>query len=120
MDRRRWKLWVVGIALAQLLIIGVEVAQWPTPDEAEMLAAKIAVGATREQVAKALRLSEVPTVKTRATEVTIHYFDDGSECEIRFDSNSLVYAVRIAPSPPVPPLTRLRRTLARAFPFLGE
>ena len=33
--RNRWKLWVAGIALVQLLVIGVDVAlQWPTRSEA--------------------------------------------------------------------------------------
>jgi hypothetical protein len=44
MNRRSWKVWVAGIALVQLLAIGVEVALWPTPSEAEQMAAHIRVG----------------------------------------------------------------------------
>src|SRR5258708_2146355 len=49
MYRGRWKLWVAGIALAQLLVIGAAVALvWPS--EAEWVTAKIEVGMRRDQV----------------------------------------------------------------------
>ena len=45
MDRRRWKLWVAGIALMQLLVIGVDAALlWPMPSEAEVVADRLRVG----------------------------------------------------------------------------
>jgi hypothetical protein len=51
MDSRRWKVWVAGIALVQLLVIGVEVALlWPTLSEAEQWANRIDVGMTWDQL----------------------------------------------------------------------
>jgi hypothetical protein len=47
-------------------------------------------------------------------------FLDGSSIVITLDGGGHVGHIKTTPPDPVPPLTRLRRTLARALPFLGE
>jgi hypothetical protein len=51
MKRRSWKVWVAGIALVQLLVIGVDVALlWPEMSEVDELATFVRPGMTEEQV----------------------------------------------------------------------
>jgi hypothetical protein len=123
----RWKLWVAGIALVQLLVIGAAVALvWPS--EAEWVAAKIEVGMRREQVWAVVNPSpsawQPPSTFFDESPWVLNYAD-GSILLIEFTPRvearpERVAWVRTTPLPPVHPLTRLRRTLARVFPVLGE
>jgi hypothetical protein len=107
-----------------LLLAGAIVAAllWLLPCEAEREASLIRVGMTREQVAAAMCLPEVNTVEPTGPTSAYYLFEDGSLFEIRFDADLLVSSVRTTPqySTPLSPLDRLRRVLARAFPFLEE
>jgi hypothetical protein len=119
--RRSWKVWVAGIALAQLLVVGVDVAlRWPQqPSEAEREAAKIKLRMTQEQVVVALGF-EGPTFVYLAPPVWQRY-DDESRLILAYDSFSgRVISVDAFLPPPIHPLTLLRRTAARVLPFLGE
>jgi hypothetical protein len=123
----RWKLWVAGIALGQLLVIGVDVAiLWPEPCEAEQFAARLRVGMTESEVldtAGDLGMSWGGTLR-----VQMHHrlFDDGSSLTVamcwsgRRGEDRRVGNFEVIPPTLVHPLTRLRRTLARSFPLLGE
>ena len=126
MKRRSWKIWVAGIALAQLLVVGVEVALlWPDRSEAEEAAAPIQVGMTAEQyqeVHKSIANSRwTEIVGGSSYEAYDYMFDDGSRLVVTVQPiNGAVTSIRASASKTVPPLTRLRRTLARALPFLAE
>jgi hypothetical protein len=119
MKRRSWKVWLAGIALAQLLFIGVDVALWPMPSEAERAATRLHEGMAREQVLEVV--SEDHPGHGRPCGEQWH-FDDESILFVYYDgvSDNRVIVIHVATPHPVPPLTRLRRTLARAFPFLKE
>jgi hypothetical protein len=120
-------MWVAGIALAQLLVIGVDVALlWPS--EAEWVAARIDAGMRRDQVWEVVNPSpsawQPPSTFFDESPWVLNYAD-GSILTIEFTPPVEGWHARVAlvsstPPPPVHPLTRLCRTLARAFPFLGE
>src|SRR5713226_6953844 len=88
MERRNWKVWVAGIALVQLLVIGsVVAAMWPDPTEAERKAALIRVGMTLEEADAALGgylrqggpfRGGIPTADTEKGEESAWAEDDGS------------------------------------------
>jgi hypothetical protein len=130
MDRRRWKLWVAGIAFVQLLVIGADVALlWPPPpSEAERMAAHIRVGMPHDQVRRVLawyKTFDTPEVGGRWG--TWCRFEDGSSLYVGVpgglwprDTTLTVNSVCTEPPPYIHPLTRLRRPLARVLPFLGE
>jgi hypothetical protein len=148
MNRRRWKVWVAGIALVQLLVIGVEVALlWPDPpSEVEEKAALIRVGMSWKEaldrmcsVTPASELRLVPVARLHERDgvgviVGMRWLlSDSSEVRLTFESYvqpdvpSYIRQVETTPPPPyspppppIHPLTRLRRTLARALPFIGE
>jgi hypothetical protein len=62
--KTRWKLWLIGIALVQLLVIGVDAALlWPMPGEAERDATKLRVGMTARDVRDLIDLDEVAFYK---------------------------------------------------------
>jgi hypothetical protein len=131
--KRRYTL-LLSLALVALLAAGTGVALlWPTPSEAERMAERIEVGMTFRQVAKVV--PPPPQGRWSANFLGDPFEigwdqDDGSTLFIEFATPeegelmngkfARVAAVRTTPPPPVHPLTRLRRTLARAFPFLGE
>jgi hypothetical protein len=120
MNRRSWKVWVAGIALVQLLVIGVQVALWPQPSEAERWAERIRVGLTQEE--RREWEDGVPTNITCTGIITYVYrFPDGSSlsCSPSASTSDSTNVV-VWPGDRVPTLTRLRRTLARAFPILGK
>jgi hypothetical protein len=127
MNRGRWKLWVAGIALAQLLVLGAAVALvWPS--EAEWVAAKIEVGMRRDQVWEVVNPSpsawQPPSTFFDESPWVLNYAD-GSILSVEFTQPvegrpERVALVRTTPPPPVHPLTRLRRTLARIIPALKE
>jgi hypothetical protein len=120
MIRRRRTL-LLGLALVALLAGGIGAALlWPMSSEAEQMAALIHEGMTQQQVEKIVGPHEgrawfsegwgcVPDGREWR-------FQDGSALQIGFCPN--ITSINVAP--PDPPLPRLRRTLARAFPFLGE
>jgi hypothetical protein len=122
MDRRSWKVWVAGIALVQALIIGVDMALlWPS--EAERAASRIRVGMTQDQVLAQLEgrgsVSEGQLLLRPLP--WIWQFGDGSSLVVLIPiSEGRLVVATIHTTPPVHPLARLRHTLARAFPFLGE
>jgi hypothetical protein len=119
--------WVAGIALVLLLVIGAAVALvWPS--EAEWVAAKIEVGMRRDQVWAVVNPSPSawrPPSRFFDESPWVLNYADGSILLIEFtprvDSRpERVALVRTTPPPPVHPLTRLRRTLARFIPAVGE
>jgi hypothetical protein len=123
MKRRSWKVWVAGIALVLLLGAGAGAALfWSVPSKAEQLAARLRVGMTGLEVNEVLLDQQY---YLEADPFALRYDqDDGSELYVEWDVQdawpSKVTAIRPTPLPTDPPLTRLRRTLARAFPFLAE
>ena len=126
--RNRWKLWTAGIALAQLLVIGADVALWPMPSEAEQRAASIDmemkwVDAVMPSATYGRSGSPWPHATFMADSDTCFWgFQDGSQLRVtlahRFDQP--ITSISTTPPGPIHPLTRLRRLLARALPFLGE
>jgi hypothetical protein len=117
--------WVAGIALVQLLVIGVDVALlWPS--EAEQIASRLREGMTETEVDKAIAGLGVGYVVSTCRIYHYRWFDDESSLVVvMVRSEPLgqewrVRSFRVVSSAPDQPLTRLRRTLARAFPFLGE
>jgi hypothetical protein len=127
--RQRWKAWVVGIALAQLLIIGVDAAMlWPS--EAEKALARIHEGMTMEEVegilgGPAYRIMQSLTVSVYEPiqRVGIWKREVGTIIILFYgivDVDERVCETSFQPASPIPPLTRLRRTLARIIPVLEE
>ena len=131
--RKSWKLWLAGIALVQLLVIGVDVALlWPS--EAERGAALVRKGMTDSQVWEVLgepcegrfRLLPMTVKNVFHDECYCCLFDDGSYLYVSLNGSGerreefRVTNVRTQQPLPAPPLTRLRRTLARIFPALKE
>jgi hypothetical protein len=119
MSRRR-RILLLGVALVALAFVGtVAVVLWPLPpSEAEQKAELIRVGMPRSEVNELLGSS------TRWTVANVFNGKDGSQLVVvfphRLDLGHCVVSFHTIPPPPVHPLTRLRRTLARALPFLGE
>jgi hypothetical protein len=127
--KTRWKRWVAGIVLVQLLVIGVDLALlWPTPNDAERVAAKIEVGMTWDRARELMqpRLSVWQSPSTVAKDAPCRWsYEDGSGLIITRDP-TCQHVIEIDTTPPtlppatVHPLTRLRRTIARVLPFVGE
>jgi hypothetical protein len=126
--KTRWKVWVAGIALAQLLVIGVDVALlWPS--EAKVAAERVRPGMSELEVSSSFdgRIYR-QCVEALGYKAFLYQFADrsclcvGMNWAETVDGEHIfrVTSVRNSPPPPVHPLTRLRRTLARALPFLGE
>jgi hypothetical protein len=131
MIRRRRTL-LLGLAL--LLVVGSVVAiLWTTPCEADRKAALIRKGMTKRDVFDVMgpqspmddmltRIQDPELI--RGTELA-WLQEDRSALHVGFRSSEagaepvVVYTWTREP-PPVHPLTRLRRTLARVLPFLGE
>jgi hypothetical protein len=139
MNRRRRTL-LLGLAVL-LLTLGVGAAlPWPTPSEAERVASQLRLGMTMGQVGQVseylggsdpLILTSGRAVPPGRSTISITFDDpgrgtrgivflDGSSITIAIDEGGLIGHINTTPPAPVPPLTRLRRTLARALPFRGE
>jgi hypothetical protein len=125
MKRRNWQVWAAGLALVALLAGGLAVtALWPTPNQAEQAAARIDVGMSWAEARDVVRpiAGESAVVTSRGTldePVPVGWtFADGSGLVIDYDEDDRVSSVSTALVAPDPPLARLRRTLARVFPFL--
>jgi hypothetical protein len=145
----RWKVWVAAIALVQLLVIGVDVVLlWPMPSEAEQVAECIREGMTDEQWAELRSRHLSGFVASHGISSENFYFDDGShlhvgklnhfpDLAIPLDPGRGTWPMPKQPQPvplpyseilsidastaeTVPPLTRLRRTLARILSDLKE
>jgi hypothetical protein len=116
MNRRSWKVWVAGISLVLLLIVGIGVAVWPTPSEAQKKAAMIYVGMTESHLYETL--NPLPPTSTSLKTHGAWRFDDGSILNVGYDKEQRVDWIRARPADP--PLTRLRRNLAGVFPFLAD
>jgi hypothetical protein len=128
MKRRSWKVWVAGITLAQVLVIGADsILLWPTPSEAEKVAARLEIGMNWVDVIAPF-LSSGSGMPWHCTTFIANNssasctFQDGSQLRVtlahRFDQP--ITSISTTPPGPIHPLTRLRRLLARALPFLGE
>jgi hypothetical protein len=117
--------WVVGIALVQLLVIEIDaVLLWPTPCEAERKAVSIREGMTSKEVDKlagTTRFGPYYVIEDRYIWPTLlHWeYEHGSRLVVALESGQ-VASIRTTPPTPIPPLTHLRRTLARVFPALKE
>jgi hypothetical protein len=138
MKRRSWKVWVAGIALVQALVILFdEAVLWPMPSEAEQQVASVAVGMSQWEVLVMFLSPGDHTPRhgrsgeplPRTTIIADNYsclleFQDGSQLHVTFGRrrgfDQHVTSISTTPAAPVHPLTRLRRTLARVFPFLAE
>jgi hypothetical protein len=127
--RKRWKVWATGLALALLLAAGAGAALlWPTPNEAERMAALIRPGMKWGEVEAVLGPPPMKVVGADVVGGPANAFgwsqSDGSMLIFSFGPHGerfgQVMEIRTRPPAPVPPLTRLRRTLARAFPFLAD
>jgi hypothetical protein len=116
--------WVAGIALVQLLVIGVGAALlWP--NEAEAAAARIRKGMTLSEAEEALGRHGGGLGGSMRAQGYQYPFEDGSCLTLSLVRSGLwepwdVGAFWTEPPTPVHPLTRLRRTLARVIPALGE
>jgi hypothetical protein len=128
MSRRR-RILLLGLALVLLLVVGVGAALlWPLPSEAEKALARVHEGMTFRQAREMLLDETVSTGKVRFGGETWCGFEfpDGSyfSATLRPGRNEewllVLPPAEVTPPRPVHPLTRLRRTLAHAFPFLGE
>jgi uncharacterized protein YndB with AHSA1/START domain len=123
---RRWML-LLAVAVFALLANGLAIAaRWPTPSEAERKAALLRVGMSWDEtfVLMAPRWPMTYLGNEAGTRLYIGWpQSDGSQITVTFvpveEGGRRALSIRTTP-PPVHPLTRLRRTLARAFPFVGE
>jgi hypothetical protein len=131
MNRRRWKLWVAGIALVQLLVIGVDVALlWPMPSEAKRSSALVEVGMEWQRAKELIPTGEIGPMVFRPDGLggvlgpphVVWIYSDSSQLGVYLDlsASRVTSVVYIPPSQPVPPLIRLRRTLTRIIPALRE
>jgi hypothetical protein len=119
---------VTGPLLIALLVAGLAVAiLWPMPSEAEQEAAKLEVGT----MLKEMEWFHPPCTNYAVMAGGVRFeFADGSTLTLGLGAEGLgverprcvvfVRSIRVTPPAPVDPLTRLRRTLARVFPFLAE
>jgi hypothetical protein len=124
--RKRWKLWAAGMALVLVMVgVGVLLLLWPATPLAEQKAPLIHEGMTYSQV-QAVIGSPGASGPPRQYPTTIWWgFSDGSSVAVEYlldeaTQQGVVARVRTLPAYSVPPLTRLRRTLARIIPALGE
>jgi hypothetical protein len=133
MSRRRLIL-LLGLAVL-LLALGLDTAlPRPVPSDAERAAVKVEAGMTLPQAQEAAAAKAPgliphssmwgPDPREEGPEDYLCFYGDGSALVITFgparEGGRRVVAVAPTPPDPVHPLTRLRRTLARAFPFLGK
>jgi hypothetical protein len=119
--------WVAGIVLVQLLVIEVDVALlWPS--EAKVAAERVHLGMSEQEVSSSFdsRIYR-ECVQSLSYKGFCYCFSDGSCLYVKMHWHEVVdgeCVFRVTSirhySLPVPPLTRLRRTLARALPFLAE
>jgi hypothetical protein len=131
---------VTGIALVQLLIIGVDLALlWR--NQAEVAGARLSVGMKYLEARETLWLAggylpkrllrRKDEWKKRQSGVQEWKFSDGSAMRVAYETDwsvddsmtgvsTTVTSVFAIPPPSVHPLTRLRRTLARIFPALDD
>jgi hypothetical protein len=130
MKRRYWKVWVAGIALVLMLLLGVVVSLlWPEPSgEAGRVAKQIHIGMMYTDALAVLDLNKAKrelygprdvdgAVKKTSASFT---FEDRSEIMLQWDLSGRISLVSAGLPRQFHPLTRLRRTLARVLPFLGE
>jgi hypothetical protein len=119
--RKRWKLWVAGIALGQLLVIGIDLALlWPTLSDAEHWADRVRMGITQQQRRELARYQWF-SAGGMGHDWEGYKFSDGSQLSCYHNlSTDEITGVVVQPRAPVPPLTRLRRILARLIPALKE
>ncbi len=128
--KQSWKPWLTGIALVQLLVVGIHLAMlWPMPSEAERVATLLHEGMTdtraREVVGSRPSLAVASPGGGEdvlpATTLTLYWrFADGSQLSVACGAYRLVRTIETSPAAPLPPLTRLRRALARILPFASE
>jgi hypothetical protein len=119
--------WVAGIALVLMLLLGVVVSLlWPEPRcEAGRVASQIRIGMMYTDAVAVMDLNKSNQSIDRGDHKTFAYrcFKDDSTIIVNWDLSGRISWVRAGlprPNPPVHPLTRLRRTLARALRFLAE
>jgi hypothetical protein len=122
---KRQRILLLGLAFALLLAVGVGVtAWWPAPSEAESAAARVEAGETWRRVAtreNRTALFPVEFGKPDGKKRVELAYADGSCLTLTCDGrDGTVISIHTTPPDPVHPLNRLRRTLARAFPFLKE
>jgi len=125
MNRRRRTL-LLALALVMFLIVFSlrYTSLWPAENEASRFAASIKVGTPMQDIEA--RLSSLRKhddfQRVGSTLEFAWTCSDGSILVISYESRNDCPIVRVgaAPPPPVPLLTRLRRDLARVFPFLKE
>jgi hypothetical protein len=131
--RKRWKLLAAGLALELLLVVGLAVAVlWPSPPSvAEREAMAIRAGMTPDQVKKAVdslpdtggRTIAVAGAIGEPSELSKWVYNDGSWLSFEYEREGdarRVRGIHVTRPSRNDPLTRLRRTLALAFPFLGK
>jgi hypothetical protein len=126
MKRRNWKMWAAGIALVIVFATGVgQSLLWPMQSEAEQKAALIHEEMTWDQVLELLG----PRWSRRDPPADEFGWKqcDKSFLKVAFGPSEerVRCVVSVSAEPPlryhrIHLLTRLRRTLARAFPFLAE
>jgi hypothetical protein len=123
MKGRHWKSWIAGIALAQLVVLGVVVAMlWPMPSEAEQAAARLCEGMKWHAIEESLRSKQIISDRTSARYWWRH--PDGSALLVSWDwdgaGEQILVSFRATAAAPVPALDRLRglfsRFLARVTP----
>jgi hypothetical protein len=118
--RKRWKVWVIGIALVLLLALGAGLALlWPVADtsESERAASRIRVGMSFDEAEKRIGPSLSWVFCTDAGWHRHGRFPDGSWISIHTDLIDRVESFRATPpAAPAHPLTRLRRMLGRLVP----
>jgi hypothetical protein len=135
MNRRSWKVWVASLALALLLAAG-GAALMPLllGSQADQAAAMLEVGMPWQSAIETLRTIEGAYNPRRgqlfvlgpqpSEHVEVWVFRDLSSLHVTFRGTGpdelVVIGVRSVPTPPPPWVSDLRRTLARAFPFLAE
>jgi hypothetical protein len=122
MKRRNWKVWVTGIVLVQLLVIGADVALWPVPSEAEQAAGRMKVGETLDETDLPF-FSRMDAFGNLSGYRAQPAFSDGSSLELMVSfrqDGEILDSVEVLRPNPIHPMTRLRRTLARVFPYLAD
>jgi hypothetical protein len=127
MTRRR-RILLLGLAVLLLLAGGLVAAVlWPTPSEGEQWAAKFRVGMALEQAWDEFH-EDVGWLPGNIGGGSTYgrWCKDGSFVILTINwpeqsrGRAIVTAIVTTPPDPVHPLTRLRRTLALAFPFQGK
>jgi hypothetical protein len=120
MKRRNWKLWVAGIALAQVLVLGADLSLWPLLGEAEQAASRVNVGMAGAHWRGLVGGRLLASAPVKRGELHSYRFGDGSTLWVVTDYAGALEVTKVWPPTPVPPTTCLRRRLACVLPFLGE